>query len=52
MENRVTALGIPAGVKIHSPVYGNTPELAGKLALMYLKDSNLHIKGRGSCRYR
>lgn len=29
-------LGIPAGVKIHSPVYGNTPENAGRLAFNYL----------------
>ena len=29
-------LGIPAGVKIHSPVYGNTPENSGKLAFLYL----------------
>lgn len=42
--NRVVALGIPAGVKIHSPVYGNTPELAGKLALLYLTDGNINIK--------
>lgn len=44
VENRVVTIGIPAGVKIHSPVYGNTPELAGELALLYLKDGNLHIK--------
>lgn len=44
VENRVVTVGIPAGVKIHSPVYGNTPELAGELALLYLKDGNIHIK--------
>lgn len=44
VENRIVTVGIPAGVKIHSPVYGNTPELAGELALMYLKDGNLPIK--------
>lgn len=44
VENRVVTVGIPAGVKIHSPVYGNTPELAGELALLYLRDGNLHIK--------
>ena len=44
VESRVVALGVPAGVKIHSPVYGNTPELAGELALMYLRDNNIPIK--------
>lgn len=38
----ITAIGIPAGVKIHSPVYAIRPEAAGKLALKYLK---------GNCRY-
>lgn len=33
---RVVAIGIPAGVKIHSSVYGSTPENAGELALGYI----------------
>ena len=31
------AIGIPAGVKIHSPMYAIRPEAAGKLALRYLE---------------
>lgn len=31
-------LGIPAGVKIYSPVYGNTPEQSGLTALSYLNE--------------
>lgn len=42
--NRVVVIGIPAGVKIHSPVYGNTPESAGELALLYLNNDNLYVK--------
>ena len=44
IDSRVVVLGIPAGVKVHSPVYGNTPELAGELALMYLRDCNIPTK--------
>ena len=31
-------LGIPAGVKIHSPVYARSPATAGRLATLYLQD--------------
>ena len=32
----ITVLGIPAGVKIHSPVYARTPEKAGELLQLFL----------------
>ncbi len=41
---RVPVVGIPAGVKIHSPVYATNPEEAGKLALGYLEGSIKRIK--------
>ena len=37
---KVPALGIPAGVKIHSGVYGATPQWAGKAAALFLQDSH------------
>ncbi|EKB53648.1 ATP-NAD kinase family protein [Falseniella ignava] len=41
---KVPAIGIPAGVKIHSPVYGMTPESAGKLALEFVKNPTMPLK--------
>lgn len=43
VEDRVPAIGIPAGVKIYSPVYGSTPQSSGELALRYLRDGNLPL---------
>ncbi len=37
LGEKTVAIGIPAGVKIHSPVYAIRPEAAGKLALRYLE---------------
>ena len=31
-------LGVPAGVKIHSPVYARSPATAGRLATLYLQE--------------
>lgn len=39
----VTALGIPAGVKIHSAAFATHPESAGKLALDYLAGTTSHV---------
>lgn len=44
IEDRLVAIGVPAGVKIHSPVYGNTPESAGELALEYLTNDKTEEK--------
>ena len=33
----VPVIGIPAGVKIHSPVYAQTPQRAGELARLFVK---------------
>lgn len=35
--NRIVVVGIPAGVKIHSPVYAINPTKGGEIALKYLK---------------
>lgn len=42
--DNLVVLGVPAGVKIHSPVYANTPEVAGELAKLYLTGKNIHVK--------
>lgn len=44
IETRVPALGIPAGVKIHSPVYANSPKKAGQLAMEYFLDKRPDLR--------
>ena len=39
-------IGIPAGVKIHSPVYAVRPEAAGQLALRYLRKERTRLSER------
>lgn len=41
---KIPVIGIPAGVKIHSPVYGRTPENAGELALKVLTDQRIALQ--------
>ncbi len=34
----ITTLGIPAGVKIHSPVFAQSPKKAGEIAKLYIEE--------------
>lgn len=43
VKDQIVTVGIPAGVKIHSPVYANSPQQAGELARMYLKEGNIAV---------
>lgn len=40
----IPVLGIPAGVKIHSAVYGQNPKRAGELAKLFLQDKVVELK--------
>lgn len=40
----LVSLGIPAGVKIHSPVYAKNPKKAGELAKLYLQGKVREIR--------
>lgn len=41
---QIPVIGIPAGVKIHSPVYAIRPEAAGELAVRFLKGSGRRLR--------
>ncbi len=44
VKNNFPCLGIPAGVKIHSPVYARSPKAAGELAGLFLEGRENNIK--------
>lgn len=44
LHTQVTVLGIPAGVKIHSAVFGVNPRSAGRAALAFLRDKTMKTR--------
>ncbi|NMD18419.1 MAG: ATP-NAD kinase, partial [Synergistaceae bacterium] len=46
LGTRVPALGIPSGVKIHSPVFARNPTMAGELAGLFLTGGSVALEER------
>ena len=44
LRDALPVIGIPTGVKIHSPIYAVSPEDAGTLALKFLTTSTLSVQ--------
>lgn len=44
IRDRLPALGIPSGVKIHSAVYAMSPGKAGELAALYLRGTSSEVR--------
>ncbi len=43
-DSPLPAIGVPAGVKIHSAVYATSPRNAGQLAVQFLKEAGLPVR--------
>lgn len=44
IEDKIPAIGIPAGVKIHSAVFATNPLNAGKIVVDYYNNKNIEIR--------
>ncbi len=44
IDQKIPMLGIPTGVKMHSAVFANTPEIGGRLVARYLHGNGLPLR--------